>query len=170
MLRRRAWAQRERLAGQRAPSAQANYTPPGKEHMAIKWGIVAALALATTPLVSCGWGWPTEPARAATIEQRLDKLELQNRAQARRIHTLERINAEQGAKLNWFEQCTPGPLDLGLFLDEELGNRFNTIAQALGDPAIEWQTLASPLGAMTFTLQVHPSCIHGSVNGFPWPR
>jgi hypothetical protein len=107
-------------------------------------------------------------ADAATIEERLVKLERQNQAQARRIHSLERVTANQNAKLNWFEQCTPGPLDIGLFLDEELGNRFNAVSQALSLPAVAWQPLQAPIGAMTFALQVHPSCIHGSVSGFPW--
>jgi len=109
-------------------------------------------------------------ADAATIEERLVKLERQNQAQARRIHSLERVTAVQNAKLNWFEQCTPAPLDVGLFLDEELGNRFNTIANTIGVPAVAWQTLGAPTGAMTYALQVHPSCIHGSISGFPWGR
>jgi hypothetical protein len=119
-------------------------------------GIAAALVLVTAP------------AYGATIEQRLVKLEKQNQAQARRIHSLERVTAVQSAKLNWFQQCTPGPLDVGLFLDEELGARFNTIANTIGVPAVAWQPLQAPIGAMTFALQVHPSCINGSVSGFPW--
>jgi hypothetical protein len=137
------------------------------ESTRVKWkvkllilGILAAFAVALT--------WMPTPARAATIEQRLDKLERQNQAQARRIHSLERLTAEQGAKLGWFKECTPGPLDIGLFLDEELENRFNIISQALADPAIAWQPLAWPIGANTFALQVHPSCIKGSISGFPW--
>jgi len=118
----------------------------------------AALMAALVPAV----------ADAATIEERLVKLEKQNQAQARRIHSLERVTAVQSAKLNWFEQCTPGPLDVGLFLDEELGNRFNTVANTIGVPTVAWQPLQAPIGAMTFALQVHPSCIKGSISGFPW--
>jgi len=142
------------------------------ESTRVKWktrwmiaGIVGVFVLALT--------YTPQPAHAggATLEelsQRVTRLERQNQAQARRIHSLERLTAEQGAKLGWFKECTPGPLDVGLFLDEELENRFNIISQALADPAIAWQTLAWPIGAQTFALQVHPSCIKGSISGFPW--
>jgi len=118
----------------------------------------AALMAALTPAV----------AGAATIEERLVKLEKQNAAQARRIHSLEHQNAVQNSKLGWFRECTPAPLDIGLFMDEELGDRFNIIAQALGDDAVSWQPLAWPVGANTFALRVHPSCINGAQSGWPW--
>lgn len=129
--------------------------------MRLKIAVTAAALMAALVPAAAG---------AATLEERIVKLERQNQAQARRIHSLERVTAVQSSKLNWFEQCTPGPLDVGLFLDEELGQRFNTIATTIGAPSVAWQALAAPTGAQTFALQVHPSCIHGSVSGFPWPR
>jgi hypothetical protein len=123
-------------------------------------GIAGALTLAFT--------YTPQPAHGATIEERIVKLERQNQAQARRIHTLERVNAEQNAKLGWFKECTPAALDIGLFVDEAVGDRFNLIAQTIPDPGIAWVPLAYPIGANTFALQLHQSCIKGATSGFPW--
>jgi len=131
-----------------------------------KWAILIALAVLCVPAPAQAGGFTDTDFLKLT--QQVQEQGRRIQAQARRIHSLERMNAEQNAKLGWFKECTPGPLDVGLFLDEELENRFNIISQALNDPAISWQTLAFPLGAQTFALQVHPSCINGSISGFPW--
>jgi hypothetical protein len=132
-----------------------------------KWAAIAALLLVCAAPAQAGGFTDTDFLKLA---QQVQDQGRRIQAQARRIHTLERVNGEQSAKLNWFEQCTPGPLDVGLFLDEELGQRFNTLALATNSPSVTWQGLAFPTGAQTFALQVHPSCIHGSISGFPWGR
>jgi hypothetical protein len=128
--------------------------------------VIAALVFMLAPVPAQAGGFTDTDLQK--LVAKVTKLERQNQAQARRIHALEAQDATQNAKFGWFRECTPGPLDIGLFLDEELENRFNIISQALADPAIAWQTLAWPIGANTFALQVHPSCINGSMSGWPW--
>ena len=135
--------------------------------MRLRWVIVMTILAVTLVPQPAQAGGFTE-TDFLRLTQQVQEQGRRIQAQARRIHTLERVNGEQNAKLGWFKECTPGPLDVGLFLDEELGDRFNIISQAIGDPAVSWQPLAWPTGAQTFALQVHPSCIEGSFSGWPW--
>jgi len=146
------------------PYAQANLyerTDMGR----FKWAILIALAALCVPAPAQAGGF-TDTDFLKLVQQVQDQGR-RIQAQARRIHTLERINGEQNAKLNWFKECA-SPLDVGLFLDEELGQRFNSLAVATDSPSVMWQTLAAPDGAQTFAMRIHPRCTEPTFTGWPW--